>query len=158
MKKLIIWTMIAGSAGILLAGCSKNNTKPNTTVSTTELSKESSGQKMTETTSETPQTRSEFTAILSDDAIENKDAQKTIRLALDEVAAVKDPETILPMMQNDGVILNVTKEQLSKDSDLTTLKKGTKITFILTGLPVMTMSIPPQIPGNSVEQVIVNAF
>ncbi|EOL46064.1 hypothetical protein RV11_GL001210 [Enterococcus phoeniculicola] len=158
MKKLIIWTMIAGSAGILLAGCSKNNTKPNTTVSTTELSKESSGKKMTETTSETPQTRSEFTAVLSDDATENKDTQKTIRLALDEVAAVKDPETILPMMQNDGVILNVTKEQLSKDSDLTTLKKGTKITFILTGLPVMTMSIPPQIPGNSVEQVIVDAF
>ena len=148
--------IIAVSSGSFLTACSTNDKKDNSASSTTELLKESSGQEMTQTSTDDHQTRSKFTAILIDDASENEDTQKTIRLSLSEVKAIEDPENILPMMQSNGVILNVTTEQFGEETSLATLKKGTEISFVLNGLPIMTMSIPPQIPGSAVDQVTIN--
>lgn len=74
-------------------------------------------------------------------------------MVLKEVEAVEDPEKMIGMMKNDGVILNVTTEQLADGLTESSLKTGDKIQFTLVGLPAMTMSIPPQVVGNSVIKV-----
>ncbi|MEI5995368.1 hypothetical protein [Candidatus Enterococcus mansonii] len=94
-----------------------------------------------------------FTAILTEDAKENDTKDQSIRLVLKEVKAIEDPEKIIAMMENDGVILNVVNEQLADGINYENLKKGDNIRCTLVGLPAMTRSIPPQIAGNSVIKV-----
>lgn len=74
-------------------------------------------------------------------------------MVLTKVEAIEDPESILNMMKNDGVILNVSEGQLANGLKEEDLKSGDKIQFTLVDLPAMTMSIPPQVAGNSVLKV-----
>ena len=69
----------------------------------------------------------------------------------ENIEAVDDQETIVPNFQTDGVILHAPQE--SFEGQVSELTKGTTVQVTLSGLPVMTMSIPPQVPGNSIKTV-----
>lgn len=87
-----------------------------------------------------------FTGVLQEDA--KAGTGDTITLFIKEVTAVEDPEDIVKSFQNDGVILHPAADKASLD-----WKQGQQIKVTVAGLPIMTMSIPPQLPGNSVDQV-----
>jgi len=40
--------------------------------------------------------------------------------------------------------------------DINELKIGDKVQFTLVEMPIMTMSIPPQVPGDSIIDVLLN--
>lgn len=94
-----------------------------------------------------------FIAVLVEEAKKNDTVDQSTRLVLKDVKAVEDPEKILDTMKNDGVILNVSKEHFVEGTEESDLKTGDKIQFTLVVLPAMTMSIPPQVAGNSVVKV-----
>ncbi|MBO0424318.1 hypothetical protein [Enterococcus plantarum] len=153
MKKITI-TFVTVIALISLAACTQNKTDSSKGSEKTSMSSEKD-QMIDETSTMKDQEKSQsiFTAILVEDAKKNDTVDQSTRLVLKEVEAVEDPEKMIGMMKNDGVILNVTTEQLADGLTESSFKTGDKIQFTLVGLPAMTMSIPPQVVGNSVIKV-----
>ncbi|EOL43372.1 hypothetical protein [Enterococcus caccae] len=153
MKKIVITTLVVFTL-ISLGACTNNNKNlPKGSEETSMSSKKDQATDETSNTKEQARSQSIFTAILVEDAKKNDTVDHSIRLVLKEVEAVEDPEKIITMMKNDGVILNVPKEQLADGITESDLKSGNKIQFTLVGLPAMTMSIPPQVAGNSVIKI-----
>lgn len=102
-----------------------------------------------ETTTDSESAEAVFTGVLKEDAAAEE--SDTVRIVLGDVEAVTDPENMAESFKNDGVILNVGADQL--DAKKEELTKGVKVTFTTSSLSIMTMSIPPQIPGNSIISV-----
>ncbi len=75
-------------------------------------------------------------------------------MKLVDVMAKEDPANMGTSFSNDGVILNATAEKISMD--INELKIGDKVQFTLVEMPIMTMSIPPQVPGDSIIDVSLN--
>ncbi len=80
--------------------------------------------------------------------------EETLQLKLVDVMAKEDPANMGTSFSNDGVILNATAEKISVD--INELKIGDKVQFTLVEMPIMTMSIPPQVPGDSIIDVLLN--
>jgi outer membrane PBP1 activator LpoA protein len=152
MKKIVL-TLITIVAAISLAACTGNKEKSSTSKNGETAMSSQDKQTASTNTSSKEQTESIFTAALVEDAKQNETVDQSIRLVLNKVEAVEDPEKIIGMMKNDGVILNVTKDQFADGITEEQLKAGDTIRFTLTGLPAMSMSIPPQIVGNAVLKV-----
>lgn len=153
MKKITI-TFVTVIALISLAACTQNKTDSSKGSEKTSMSSEKDLMiDETSTMKDQEKSQSIFTAILVEDAKKNDTVDQSTRLVLKEVEAVEDPEKMIGMMKNDGVILNVTTEQLADGLTESSLKTGDKIQFTLVGLPAMTMSIPPQVVGNLVIKV-----
>ncbi|WP_086312800.1 hypothetical protein A5821_000352 [Enterococcus sp. 7F3_DIV0205] len=151
MKKRVL-TILTILTLVSLGACAKN--KQNSPKGSEETAMSSKQNKATdETSNDNEQAKSIFTAVLGEDAKENETVDHSTRLVLKEVEAIEDPEKIIGMMKNDGVILNVSKDQFADGITSNELKKGDKIQFTLVGLPAMTMSIPPQVAGNAVIKV-----
>ncbi|MGM0215128.1 hypothetical protein [Enterococcus sp. AZ109] len=129
------------AALILLAACSNPAEDP--TSSVTDVS--STNQTMEKTTM-----RTIFTGEITNSIISDADSA-ILQLTLQSIQKIADPEDIVPAFETNGVILNVPIEKLSSKPE--TLTTGNTVNCTLKGLPVMTMSIPPQIPGNSIEKV-----
>lgn len=153
MKK-IVGVVLAVFTLISLGACTQNN-KDSSKGSEEVLMSNKKDQVIDETSNTEDQEKSQsvFTAVLVEDAQKNDTVDQSTRLVLKVVEAVEDPEKIIGMMKNDGVILNVSKEQLADGITENNLKTKDKIQFTLVSLPAMTMSIPPQIAGNSVIKV-----
>ncbi|MBL1224995.1 hypothetical protein [Enterococcus sp. BWR-S5] len=153
MKRLKM--VIAAAAMLVLLGACGQKKDASEESSETKVSTEQSTNQSTENSTDSADKVSEvsvFTGTLTEDATV-MDNDNGIRISLNGIEVVSDPEAILPMMENDGVILNAQESQLSEGVTVDTLKAGDKIRFTLTGLPIMTMSIPPQIPGNSISLI-----
>lgn len=153
MKRVVIVTLMIFSL-IVLGACTGNKKealKESGETATMSENEQSTEQKPTNESKE--QSQSVFTAVLVEDAKKNDTVEQSTRLVLDNVTAIEDSGEIINMMKNDGVILNVSDEQFAKDISTENLKTGDKIQFTLVGLPAMTMSIPPQVVGNSVIKV-----
>ncbi|OEG13407.1 hypothetical protein BCR22_03105 [Enterococcus plantarum] len=139
---------------ISLAACTQNKIDSSKGSEKTSMSSEKDLMiDETSTMKDQEKSQSIFTAILVEDAKKNDTVDQSTRLVLKEVEAVEDPEKMIGMMKNDGVILNVTTEQLADGLTESSFKTGDKIQFTLVGLPAMTMSIPPQVVGNSIIKV-----
>ncbi|TNW89396.1 hypothetical protein [Enterococcus faecium] len=80
--------------------------------------------------------------------------EETLQLKFVDVMAKEDPANMGTSFSNDGVILNATAEKISVD--INELKIGDKVQFTLVEMPIMTMSIPPQVPGDSIIDVLLN--
>ncbi|MGX7202172.1 hypothetical protein ACWOD8_07780 [Enterococcus plantarum] len=153
MKKITI-TFVTVIALISLAACTQNKIDSSKGSEKTSMSSEKDLMiDETSTMKDQEKSQSIFTAILVEDAKKNDTVDQSTRLVLKEVEAVEDPEKMIGMMKNDGVILNVTTEQLADGLTESSFKTGDKIQFTLVGLPAMTMSIPPQVVGNSIIKV-----
>ena len=88
------------------------------------------------------------------ESINQVEAEETLQLKLVDVMAKEDPANMGTSFSNDGVILNATAEKISVD--INELKIGDKVQFTLVEMPIMTMSIPPQVPGDSIIDVSLN--
>ncbi|MEI5988873.1 hypothetical protein [Enterococcus crotali] len=153
MKKIVL-SLLSIITLISLGACTGNEKNSSKGSSETVMtSKKEQSSEHTSSSLDKENSQSIFTAVLVEDAKKNETIDQSIRLVLNKVEAIEDPEEILNMMKNDGVILNVLTEQLTKGVTEESLKKGDKIQFTLAGLPAMTMSIPPQVAGNSVIKV-----
>ena len=75
--------------------------------------------------------------------------EETIQLKLVDVMAKEDPANMGTSFSNDA-----TAEKISVD--INELKIGDKVQFTLVEMPIMTMSIPPQVPGDSIIDVSLN--
>lgn len=106
-----------------------------------------------ETSSSPAESQSVFTGTI--ESITKVEAEEeTIQIKVTGVKSKEDPANIGTSFSNDGVLLNAAPEQIREGADA--LKSGVEITFTLVKMPVMTMSIPPQIPGDSIIEITVN--
>lgn len=76
--------------------------------------------------------------------------EPSIQILLEEPEAVTDTEGAMVSFQN-GVALNVDPATLTMDVE--ELAVGSKLKVTLAEPAVMTMSIPPQVPGNSIISI-----
>lgn len=77
----------------------------------------------------------------------------TVTLSFETVDVINDPENIQDIINSNGVVLNVSKEMFDKVKNSDEIRKGSMVEFILKPQPAMTFSIPPQIPGDSIESI-----
>lgn len=144
-KKIIPILLLTTLAGISLAACTskKSNDKPiETSTSTSTTTQES-----------TNESEGTFTAVIDGDVSQNETVDKSYRFLLKDVDSTDDPNDILPVMKNNGVVLNLEKSQLPADFKIEDYKDGQKVKFIIKGLAPMTASIPPQVAGNAVKSL-----
>ena len=127
---------------VLLVGCANQSQETSSDSSTTNTTQV----KETETAVDT---QTIFTGVIQNEE-QITDADGNALVFLEQVEAVTDPNEIVPNFETDGVGINVTSKQAG---DWSKWSKGTKVQVTLEGLPVTTMSLPPQIPGKSIENV-----
>ena len=109
---------------------------------------------MVESTNSMSTTREEkivtiFTARI-ESVMELETHESAVQILLTDVEAVQDSENATTSF-NDGVTINVDPATL--DFNFNDLKAGDKLKVSLDHPAIMTMSIPPQIPGNSILSV-----
>ena len=109
---------------------------------------------MVESTNSMSTTREEkivtiFTARI-ESVMELETHESAVQILLTDVEAVQDSENATTSF-NDGVAINVDPATL--DFNFNDLKAGDKLKVSLDHPTIMTMSIPPQIPGNSILSV-----
>lgn len=136
MKKTTIFVLLSS---LFLLGACTNSNNADTNESTKEV-----------TEVEKPSANAKFSGTLTQDAQTENDG--TVTLTVNAITATNDPGSLLNSMKNDGVILHVEPEQLAVGTTIE-LKAGSLIEFQLTEQAIMTMSIPPQVPGNSIVSV-----
>lgn len=145
MKKELL--LLVGGL-VLLVGCSFTDDSAtiatSTESSTIESTVDSGGEEMSDLTTV-------FTGTIQreDDSIIEPEGE-TMLIFLTDVEAVEDPENIVPTFVEMGVGIHVNSETTDDWQEWT---NGRKVQVTLEGLPITTMSIPPQIPGMSVKKV-----
>lgn len=139
--KLLFSTMIAAGVLFTLTGCGKQ-----------EPSKASRDSISAETSAEVSNSATQGQSIFNGEieSISEMD-DSTIQIKVINVKEIKGSENVGNSFTNDGVILNVSEEQLKDGKE--SFKKGDQIKIVLVENPIMTMSIPPQIPGNSIVEI-----
>lgn len=80
-------------------------------------------------------------------------SQETIMVMIEQIDPIQDSEEIFKMVGEQGVQLNISEDQLKDGLTVDELKKGESVSVTLSETPIMTNSLPPQIPGNSVVAV-----
>lgn len=136
MKRIVSCLTLA-TTFLLLTACGNQSTNDEQTAETTSNS--------------LAQDQSVFTGTV-EEVTESDDEDQIIRVKLVDVKAKIDPENIGTSFANDGVILNAPTDKIKPNGDA--LSEGTEVELTLAKKPVMTMSLPPQIPGNSIIQVL----
>ena len=139
--KILFSTMIVAGLLFTLTGC--GNEDPSK-ASIDSISAETS----TEVSNSATQGQSIFNGEI--ESISEPD-DSTIQIKVINVKEIKDSENIGSSFTNDGVILNVSDEQLKDGKEA--FEKGDQIEIVLVENSIMTMSIPPQIPGNSIVEI-----
>lgn len=141
MKKIINGSLILFSV-MLLGACTTTNTESPQSESMVE-----SNNSMSTTKEEEIVTI--FIATV-ESVTELETQESAVQILLTDVEAVQDSENATTSF-NDGVAINVDPATL--DFDFNDLKAGDKLKVSLDHPAIMTMSIPPQIPGNSILSV-----
>lgn len=139
MKKKLLMVSLLGL--VVLGACSKEDTNQETLETSNEITESSGTDIMGE--------ESIYTAILLDDAYEN---DGTISIPITDVTAESDLNE-LTTVGDEGVVLNADSKTVTLLNPDESLKKGDKVRFTLQSPVIMTMSIPPQIPGSVIVQV-----
>ena len=139
--KILFSTMIVAGLLFTLTGC--GNEDPSK-ASIDSISAETS----TEVSNSATQGQSIFNGEI--ESISEPD-DSPIQIKVINVKEIKDSENIGSSFTNDGVILNASEEQLKDGKEA--FEKGDQIEIVLVENSIMTMSIPPQIPGNSIVEI-----
>lgn len=147
MKKMVLGSMLV-SAVFVISGCSSGVSTSASEGQTTKRTGEIASSSINEST--TMETNPIFEGRLTSDPVENKD---TVMLTFESVDVVSDPDAIHDVLDSNGVVLNVTKELFDRTKHNDKIKNGTLIEFTLTKTPALTFSIPPQVPGDSIESI-----
>ena len=139
--KILFSTMIVAGLLFTLTGC--GNEDPSK-ASIDSISAETS----TEVSNSATQGQSIFNGEI--ESISEPD-DSTIQIKVINVKEIKDSENIGSSFTNDGVILNASEEQLKDGKEA--FEKGDQIEIVVVENSIMTMSIPPQIPANSIVEL-----
>lgn len=137
MKKIINGSLILFSV-MLLGACTTTTETESTVESTNSMS-----------TTKEEEIVTIFTATV-ESVTELETQESAVQIFLTDVEAVQDSENATTSF-NDGVTINVDPATL--DFDFNDLKAGDKLKVSLDHPAIMTMSIPPQVPGNSILSV-----
>ena len=137
MKKIINGSLILFSV-MLLGACTTTTNTESTVESTNSMS-----------TTKEEESVTIFTATV-ESVMELETHESAVQILLIDVEAVQDSENATTSF-NDGVAINVDPATL--DFNFNDLKAGDKLKVSLDHPAIMTMSIPPQIPGNSILSV-----
>lgn len=137
MKKIINGSLILFSV-MLLGACTTTTNTESTVESTNSMS-----------TTKEEEIVTIFTATV-ESVTELETQESAVQIFLTDVEAVQDSENATTSF-NDGVTINVDPATL--DFDFNDLKAGDKLKVSLDHPAIMTMSIPPQVPGNSILSV-----
>ena len=137
MKKIINGSLILFSV-MLLGACTTTTNTESTVESTNSMS-----------TTREEEIVTIFTARI-ESVMELETHESAVQILLIDVEAVQDSENATTSF-NDGVAINVDPATL--DFNFNDLKAGDKLKVSLDHPAIMTMSIPPQIPGNSILSV-----
>ncbi len=100
----------------------------------------------TEATTEATEKPAKFSATVSSIELEGDNKQ----LVLVDVVASKDSGDISASLESDGVIFNLEGDE---SPELSKLSAGSKVQVTVSMPAIMTMSIPPQIPGRFIEEI-----
>ena len=142
MKKIINGSLILFSV-MLLGAC--------TTTTNTESTQSESMVESNNSMSTTKEEEIVTIFIATVESVTELETQESaVQILLTDVEAVQDSENATTSF-NDGVAINVDPTTL--DFDFNDLKAGDKLKVSLDHPAIMTMSIPPQIPGNSILSV-----
>ena len=137
MKKIVVGAAACVAALIILSSCSQSAAESPPPTKDSSAETEKTGEAI-------------FTGKLVEDGAMQDDG--AIRLSLQEVQAVNDPEKMVASFES-GVILNAQPEHFVKNYLAEKYTAGTTLKFSLMPTPIMTMSLPPQIPGNSLKPI-----
>ncbi|UUV99103.1 hypothetical protein [Vagococcus luciliae] len=148
MKKIVLSSLLISSV-FVISGCSSG---VNTTASEGQTTKRTGEiSSSTSTVRESNQkSRPIFEGRLTMDPIIEKD---TVILSFESVDVVCDPDSIHDVLDSNGVVLNVDKKLYDKTKNKDKMRYGVTVEFTLTPTPALTFSIPPQVPGDSIESI-----
>lgn len=146
MKKIMLPAVVLLSV-FVLAGCASGGNEESS-------NSESEGTSMNMSSETTDLSSSEsqemvFTAtVVSVTELETK--EPAVQILLEDPVALEDSEDAIGSFQN-GVALNVNPETL--EMAVEEIEVGSQLKVTLAHPAVMTMSIPPQVPGNSILSI-----
>ncbi len=142
MKKYILAAMLS-IFGLAIFGCGQ----------TSNNEAESSSEATSSSKKEEEQEQVKYKGIVKEDGL--KEEQQIVLSSLKQTKESDNPvyfdEVILLV---EGV--PILDEKTSKKRLVEDIKAGTTITVFLVPEPIMTLSIPPQIPGNSIVEILIN--
>ena len=150
MKKIVMSSMLVTSV-FIISGCSSNVNGASTLNSgqTTKKTGEIASTTVREDGKD-KNTNPVFEGRLSSDPVTNKE---TVILSFESVDVVHDPDSLHDILDSNGVILNVDKKLFDNTSHCEKMRDGVRVEFTLTKTPALTFSIPPQVPGDSIESL-----
>ncbi|WP_414839629.1 hypothetical protein [Carnobacterium sp. TMP28] len=142
MKKLVFAATLS-IIGLTLMGCGQ--TADNETDSSSQATSSSKQQEETE--------QVEYKGMVKEDGL--KEEQQIILSSLKQTKESDEP------VYFDEVILSaegvpILDEKTQKEILIEDITAGSTITVFLVPEPITTMSIPPQIPGNSIVKILVS--
>lgn len=147
MMKRKVWLISALALAVVsLAAC---GTKDKETVNSSEASsvKESS---VASSESREAMEQSVIKGVLKEEVTVDGDS---VSFFMIEVEGVSDPNEIAKGIGEEGVILNAESKQVDGEFKAADFKAGQVIEVTLDANPIMTRSLPPQIPGASIISI-----
>lgn len=146
MKRKVWLISALALAVISLAAC---GTKDKETVNSSEASsvKESS---VASSESSEAMKQSVIKGVLKEDVTVDGDK---VSFFMTEVEGVSDPNEIAKGIGEEGVILNAESKEVDGEFKADDFKAGQAIEVTLDANPIMTRSLPPQIPGASIISI-----
>lgn len=127
---------------LFLTACSSSKDQ----AESSETSDPEASNATTEATTEAIEKPAKFSATVSSIELEGDNKQ----LVLVDVVASKDSGDISASLESDGVIFNLEGDE---SPELSKLAAGSKVQVTVSMPAIMTMSIPPQIPGRFIEEI-----
>lgn len=146
MKRKVWLISALALAVVSLAAC---GTKDKETVNSSEASsvKESS---VASSESREAMEQSVIKGVLKEEVTVDGDS---VSFFMIEVEGVSDPNEIAKGIGEEGVILNAESKQVDGEFKAADFKAGQVIEVTLDANPIMTRSLPPQIPGASIISI-----
>lgn len=147
MMKRKVWLISALALAVVsLAAC---GTKDKENVNSSEASsvKESS---VASSESREAMEQSVIKGVLKEEVTVDGD---NVSFFMTEVEGVSDPNEIAKGIGEEGVILNAESKQVDGEFKAADFKAGQVIEVTLDANPIMTRSLPPQIPGASIISI-----
>lgn len=136
LKKLLLSATILIASGSMLVACSNKKDAKATTDSKTE----------SVLTEKHEQAFKGKVISLSEHGLR---VEVTDNIGTAKQPAFKSGETVVLLAKNAEL-----SDKSGKTLKISDFKAGDKIQTVLSDKPIMTMSLPPQIPGNSIKEII----
>ncbi|MBP1044127.1 hypothetical protein I6N95_24250 [Vagococcus sp. BWB3-3] len=147
MKRKIWLFSVLVAAVVSLTACGSGNTAQEGSSSEVSSVKDSSA---ASSASSEVEEQAVIKGVLKEDVTVDGE---NVSFLITEVEGVDDPQEIAKGINEEGVILNVASKQVEGEFNAADFSKGQVIEVTLAANPIMTRSLPPQIPGASIISI-----